>query len=84
MIFDLLNSQEILDLVENIWRGGLAKKKASFVSVELLPRGFLVTFSKFWMFWPSARVALQKTRLSSTKNRCVNLGPFLQMETPQI
>ena len=42
MIFDFLNSQEFLDLVENIWRGGLAEKNASFVSVELLPRGFLI------------------------------------------
>ena len=42
MVFDLLNSQEFLDLVENNWRGGLAEKKPSFVPIELLPRGFLI------------------------------------------
>ena len=42
MVFDLLNSQELLYLVENDWRGGLAEKKPSFVPVELLPRGFLI------------------------------------------
>ena len=60
----------------------LLKKKAIFFLLIFCPKADSYIASKFRIFSHSEEFALQNNKLSSTKNKWVNLGPCLQIEKP--
>ena len=79
-----LDLKEILYVWFSFIRGGLAKEDCGLVFVDLLPWPRFIFSQYFNTSLQSSMMELQKSKLSSTKNKWVSLEHCLHKEKPLI